>query len=1125
MMKFKNLNIATKIWLPFSVFLILIFGAIVLYYPKKQREVFEEKKYTEMTELVKTVSLGVELSLSNDDFQGLKKTLDFVENRKDFEFVAIVLNESETPEVFLSYPEKTNKDRIINPNLDEILIKDNPFSSKTFKGFIRLGVSKKQINEQIKLLNSPVYIILFIGLITSLLLFFFLAKFISKPIDFVTQVAKQLEKGNYDVYIDNSPGNNEVALLNRAQISLRDKLKKEREINQQLTADLEQKVDIRTADLMNVAKKLSQAQRVSAMGSFSFNFKTKKWEGSESLSEIIDFSAKSGSLLIWSRIISPQIFRDLIKYFNNPENYTNRFSTDCPIQIENEKKWISITCELVLDALTQQPLEIQGTIQDITARKLADAEIRKLSLVAEKTFNSVIITDVNKRIIWANEALTKLSGYTLDEMVGKTPKLFQFEKTDQQTVQFINEKIAKNEPVTAELFNRGKNGNEYWLEVNIVPLYDDENKRYGYMAVETEITQRKESETALKNNILKTERILNSLNECVWGVSLPDYKLEFQSPSTFDLYEYPMEDWLGNINFWIDCIHPDDKEEVLLKSNDLYQYGEVIQEYRIITGTKKIKWISSTTKLLQNETGTPILMTGISADITQRKESETALKNNILKTERILNSLNECVWGVSLPDYKLEFQSPSTFDLYEYPMEDWLGNINFWIDCIHPDDKEEVLLKSNDLYQYGEVIQEYRIITGTKKIKWISSTTKLLQNETGTPILMTGISADITQRKEAEKIIKKSEDNYRKILDNSAELIHTLDARGNVLWANNAWLDNMEVSVEEVRGKNIIEFLSAETLTEFSEVLPKLANGQSVSNLDCRFISLNNREVYLIGKALPVLEDGIYVGSQAYLRNITEAVLAKKEIDRINEGLELTIKERTYQLENAIKELDSFSYSVSHDLRSPLRAIDGWSLALIEDYGEKLDEIALGYIDRMRSESKRMGNLIDDLLSLSKIGKRQISRKQINYKDFCLRIINRIIEAEQYKQPEVIINGNHFIYADENLLDILITNLISNALKFSSKKENPKIEIGVERIDDRPFYYIKDNGAGFEMNNASKLFGAFQRMHKKSEFSGTGIGLATVNRIVNLHGGTIFAESKINEGASFYFNLNDKTNT
>ena len=996
-MKFKNLNIATKIWLPFSLFLILIFGAIVLYYPRKQREVFEEKKYTEMTELVKTVSLGVELSLSNDDFQGLKKTLDFVENRKDFEFVAIVLNESETPEVFLSYPEKTNKDRIINPNLDEILIKDNPFSSKTFKGFIRLGVSKKQINEQIKLLNSPVYIILFIGLITSLLLFFFLAKFISKPIDFVTQVAKQLEKGNYDVYIDNSPGNNEVALLNRAQISLRDKLKKEREINQQLTADLEQKVDIRTADLMKVAKKLSQAQRVSAMGSFSFNFKTKKWEGSESLSEIIDFSAKSGSLLSWSRIISPQIFRDLIKYFNNTENYTNRFSTDCSIQIENEKKWISITCELVLDALTQQPKEIQGTIQDITTRKLADAEIRKLSLVAEKTLNSVVITDVNKRIIWANEALTKLSGYTLDEMVGKTPKLFQFEKTDQQTVQFINEQIAKHEPVTAELLNRGKYGNEYWLEVNIVPLYDDENKLYGYMAVETEITQ--------------------------------------------------------------------------------------------------------------------------------RKESETALKNNILKTERILNSLNECVWGVSLPDYKLEFQSPSTFDLYEYPMEDWLGNINFWIDCIHPDDKEEVLLKSNDLYQYGEVIQEYRIITGTKKIKWISSTTKLIQNETGTPILMTGISADITQRKEAEKIIKKSEDNYRKILDNSAELIHTLDARGNVLWANNAWLDNMEVSVEEVRGKNIIEFLSAETLAEFSEVLPKLANGQSVSNLDCRFISLNNREVYLTGKALPVLEDGIYVGSQAYLRNITEAVLAKKEIDRINEGLELTIKERTYQLENANKELDSFSYSVSHDLRSPLRAIDGWSLALIEDYGEKLDDIAIGYINRMRSESKRMGNLIDDLLSLSKIGKRQISRKQINYKDFCLLIINRIIEAEQYKQPEVIIHDNHYIYADENLLDILITNLISNALKFSSKKENPKIEIGVELIDDLPFYYIKDNGAGFEMNNASKLFGAFQRMHKKSEFSGTGIGLATVKRIVNLHGGSIFAESKINEGASFYFNLNDKTNT
>jgi PAS domain S-box-containing protein len=626
-MNFKNLNIASKIWLPFSAFLILIFGAIVLYYPKKQREVFEEKKNTEMREIVKTVALGVELSLKNDDFQGLRKTLDFVEDRADFEFVSIVLDEFESPEVFLSFPEKIDRESILNPNSEELLIRDESFTTDDFRGFIRLGVSKKQINQQIKLLNSPVYIILFIGLMTSLVLFYFLAQFISKPLSFVTQVARQLEQGNFEVYIESTEGNNEVALLNHALVSLRDKLKKEREINDQLTADLEQKVDLRTAELMKVAQNLSQAQRVSGMGSFSFNFKTKKWEGSESLTEIIGFSAKSGNLLSWSRIMPPKLFRDLIDYFSNPEHYTNRFSTDSIIQIENEEKWITITCELVLDELTQEPKEIQGTIQDITSRKQAEAEIRKLSLVAEKTSNSVIITDVNKRIIWGNEALTKLTGYSLDEIIGKTPRIFQFEKTDQQTVQFINEQIEKQEPVTAELLNRGKYGAEYWLEINIVPLFDENSQLYGYIAVET----------------------------------------------------------------------------------------------------------------------------------------------------------------------------------------------------------------------------------------------------------------DITSRKESEEIIKKSEENYRKILDNSAELIHTLDVNGNVLWANNAWLDNMEVSVEEARGKNITEFLSSETLVEFREVMPKLAQGQTVSNLDCRFISSKKREVYLIGKALPIFEDGIYIGSQAYLRNITEAVLAEKQLSRIKE--------------------------------------------------------------------------------------------------------------------------------------------------------------------------------------------------------------------------------------------------
>jgi methyl-accepting chemotaxis protein len=275
-MKLNQLNIATKIWLPFSAFLLLIFGAIVFYYPKKQREVFEGKKNTEMTELAKTVALGVELSLNNDDFLGLRKTLDFVENRTDFEYVAIVLDEFDSSEVYLSYPESTDRNRILNPNSEELLIQDESFQTDGFNGFIRLGVSKRQINEQIKLLNFPVYVILFVGLITSLLLFFFLAKFISKPIGFVTQIAGQLENGNYEVEILNAEGKNEVAFLNQALISLRDKLKEERQINDTLTSELEDKVETRTSELKKVAQKLRQAQRVSGIGSFSFNFKTKQ---------------------------------------------------------------------------------------------------------------------------------------------------------------------------------------------------------------------------------------------------------------------------------------------------------------------------------------------------------------------------------------------------------------------------------------------------------------------------------------------------------------------------------------------------------------------------------------------------------------------------------------------------------------------------------------------------------------------------------------------------------------------------------------------------------------------------------------------------------------------------------
>ena len=244
-----------------------------------------------------------------------------------------------------------------------------------------------------------------------------------------------------------------------------------------------------------------------------------------------------------------------------------------------------------------------------------------------------------------------------------------------------------------------------------------------------------------------------------------------------------------------------------------------------------------------------------------------------------------------------------------------------------------------------------------------------------------------------------------------------------------------------------------------------------------------------------------------------------------NAELEGRVRERTGQLEIANQELQAFSYSVSHDLRAPLRGVDGWSLALLEDYGAQLDDTAKGYLQTIRSETQRMGQLIDDLLVLSRVSRGELKREQVDLSALAHSVARRLEQAQPGRRIEFDIAPGLTAAGDARLLEIVLTNLFENAIKFTGPRASARIEFGCEKQVDavnegrRNVFFVRDNGVGFDMIYAQKLFGAFQRMHKASEFPGTGIGLATVQRIVHRHDGRIWAESKADHGATFYFTL------
>jgi PAS domain S-box-containing protein len=490
-------SIVFRIWFPFAISIVIVVVGALWWYPQRQKEAFTQNAVLQWKSIANNIALSVELSFKYDDFMGIQKSIEMATRTADFEFVAILEeNEQGEEEVFVSNPSNYDTRKILQIDTNRFDVLSYPVSVDGFKGTVLIANSQASIQKKLDQLNFPVMVFFIALLAFGLSVFYLLANAISRPIKKVTRFAIQLQQQKYEFSIPVAHGRDEISHLNNSLINLKESLLEGEIRNREFSQQLETQIVKRTEALHAMTEELVQAQKVAGLCNFQIDVASKRFSSSGTFADVLNMSPDAVPNV---EKLLQLIHEEDLEEFKVYLEQGGAFKMDLRIKPNLSKKarWYMIQANRI-DLPTGQQI-LKGIIQDINSRKENEEILDRLSLVAKKTTNSVVMTDVNRKITWVNDSLLKLSGYSREEVIGMSPRMFQFEKTNPAIIEYIRTKLDQHQEVSAEILNRGKYGNEYWLKLDILPLRKPDGSITGYMAVEIDITEAKKKEEEINH--------------------------------------------------------------------------------------------------------------------------------------------------------------------------------------------------------------------------------------------------------------------------------------------------------------------------------------------------------------------------------------------------------------------------------------------------------------------------------------------------------------------------------------------------------------------------------------------------------------------------------------------------